>query len=56
MSINAPGGAAMAANVITYRGKSVAREVGKALGFDPESLQRLSSLVASNEWKARMTR
>ena len=34
-------GAAMTANVITYRGKSAAREVGKALGFDQESLQRL---------------
>ena len=44
-------GAAMTANVITYRGKSAAREVGKALGFDPESLQRLSSLVAKWEWK-----
>jgi error-prone DNA polymerase len=44
-------GAAMTANVITYRGKSAAREVGKALGFDPESLQRLSSLVANYEWK-----
>ena len=31
-------GAAMTANVITYRGKSAAREVGKALGFDAESL------------------
>lgn len=30
-------GAAMTANVITYRGKSAAREVGKALGFDQES-------------------
>ena len=44
-------GAAMTANVITYRGKSAAREVGKALGFDPESLQRLSGLVANYEWK-----
>lgn len=44
-------GAAMTANVITYRGKSAAREVGKALGFDPDSLQRLSSLVANYEWK-----
>ena len=25
----------MTANVITYRGRSAAREVGKALGFDP---------------------
>lgn len=44
-------GAAMTANVITYRGKSAAREVGKALGFAPESLQRLSALVANFEWK-----
>lgn len=44
-------GAAMTANVITYRGKSAAREVGKALGFDADSLQRLSSLVANFEWK-----
>src|SRR6201985_3289298 len=44
-------GAAMTANVITYRGRSAARDVGKALGFDPESLQRLSGLVANYEWK-----
>ncbi len=29
-------GAAMTANVITYRGKSAAREIGKALNFSPE--------------------
>jgi error-prone DNA polymerase len=44
-------GAAMTANVITYRGKSAAREVGKALGFDADSLQRLSGLVANFEWR-----
>jgi error-prone DNA polymerase len=44
-------GAAMTANVITYRGKSAAREVGKALGFDPVSLQRLSGLVHHFEWR-----
>jgi error-prone DNA polymerase len=44
-------GAAMTANVITYRGKSAAREVGKALGFDQESLGRLSSLVGNWEWR-----
>jgi error-prone DNA polymerase len=44
-------GAAMTANVITYRGKSAAREVGKALGFDQESLRRLSSLVNHFEWR-----
>ena len=35
----------MTANVITYRGRSAAREVGKALGFDVDTLDRLSSLV-----------
>ncbi len=44
-------GAAMTANVITYRGKSAAREVGKALGFDEETLARLSSLVGHWEWR-----
>ena len=44
-------GAAMCANVITYRSKSAAREVGKALGFDQESLQRLSGLVNHFEWR-----
>lgn len=44
-------GAAMTANVITYRGKSAAREVGKALGFNQDSLQRLSSLVNHFEWR-----
>ena len=34
-------GAAMTANVITYRGRSAAREVGKALGFEITTLERL---------------
>src|SRR6202008_3330355 len=38
-------GAAMTANVITYRGRSAAREVGKVLGFDNEILARLSRLA-----------
>ncbi|HLG13909.1 MAG TPA: error-prone DNA polymerase [Blastocatellia bacterium] len=38
-------GAAMTANVITYRGRSAAREVGKVLGFDETTLARLSSLA-----------
>ncbi len=46
-------GAAMTANVITYRGKSAAREVGKAMGFDQESLGRLSALVSSFEWRGK---
>jgi error-prone DNA polymerase len=44
-------GAAMTANVITYRGRSAAREVGKALGFDEETITRLSSLVRTFEWQ-----
>jgi len=44
-------GAAMSANVITYRGRSAAREVGKALGFDEEQLTRLASLVGHWEWR-----
>jgi len=44
-------GAAMTANVITYRGRSAAREVGKALDFDDQTLGRLSGLVHTWEWK-----
>ena len=46
-------GAAMTANVITYRGKSAARETGKALGFDDDTLGRLSSLVSQWEWRGK---
>ncbi|MCU1234178.1 MAG: polymerase alpha subunit, partial [Candidatus Solibacter sp.] len=44
-------GAAMTANVITYRGRSAAREVGKALGFEITTLEKLTSLVRAWEWK-----
>ena len=44
-------GAAMTANVITYRGRSAAREAGKALGFDADTLDRLTKLVGAWEWK-----
>jgi error-prone DNA polymerase len=44
-------GAAMTANVISYRGRSAAREVGKALGFNEEQLARLSGLVGHWEWR-----
>jgi error-prone DNA polymerase len=46
-------GAAMTANVITYRGKSAAREVGKALGFDEDTVGRLSSLIGHWEWRRK---
>jgi len=38
-------GAAMTANVITYRGRSAAREVGKALAIDPERIDRLAKVM-----------
>ena len=44
-------GAAMCANVITYRDRSAARETGKALGFDEDTLNRLSSLAGQWEWR-----
>ncbi len=44
-------GAAMTANVITYRGRSAARDAGKVLGFDPQELDRLSSVVPHWGWK-----
>jgi error-prone DNA polymerase len=43
--------AAMTANVITYRGRSAAREVGKALGFKEEQLARLAGLFGHWEWR-----
>jgi len=44
-------GSAMTANVITYRGKSAAREVGKVLGFDLDMLDRLAKLVSAWEYQ-----
>src|SRR5207247_5722043 len=43
--------AAMTANVINYRGRSAAREVGKALCFDIETIERLTKLVGHFEYK-----
>ena len=43
-------GAAMTANVITYRGRSAAREVGKALGFDPSQIDRLAKVLHHFEY------
>jgi len=44
-------GAAMTANVCTYRGRSAAREMGKVLGFDEDTLARLSAIVGRWEWR-----
>jgi error-prone DNA polymerase len=43
-------GAAMTANVISYRGRSAAREIGKALNFSPSILDRFSHLFAHGDF------
>ncbi len=44
-------GAAMTANVITYRNRMAAREMGKAMGFEEDTLKRISAAVATWEFK-----
>jgi error-prone DNA polymerase len=44
-------GAAMTANVITYRSRMAGREMGKALGFDPETLDKVSAAVSTWEYR-----
>ena len=43
-------GAGMTANVITYRGRSAAREVGKVLSIAPEQIDRLAKAMHNFEW------
>jgi len=43
-------GAAMTANVITYRGRSAAREIGKALNIPMDVLDRFSNLFANGDF------
>ncbi len=43
-------GAAMTANVITYRGRSAVRDIGKVLGFSEPDLGRIAALVPSWGW------
>ncbi len=43
-------GAAMTANVITYRGRSAAREIGKALNLPSDVLDRFSHLFANGDF------
>jgi error-prone DNA polymerase len=47
-------GAAMTANVITYRTRSAVREVGKALGFTLEQVDKLSKLLHRFEFRDDM--
>jgi error-prone DNA polymerase len=44
------GGAAMTANVITYRGRSAAREIGKVLNLTGDVIQRFSNLYANGDF------
>ncbi len=46
-------GAAMTANVITYRTRSAVREIGKVLGFTPEHIDRLARLNYVYEFRDR---
>ncbi len=43
-------GAAMTANVICYRGRSAAREIGKALNISTDVLDRFSNLFANGDF------
>jgi len=43
-------GAGMTANVITYRGRSAARDVGKALSIAPDQIDRLAKVMNHFEW------
>ena len=47
-------GAAMTANVITYRGRSAIREMGKALGFPEEALGRYAALYGGHNFAAEL--
>ena len=47
-------GAAMTANVITFRGRSAMREIGKALNFPTNMLNRFSHLFASGDFPHTM--
>jgi error-prone DNA polymerase len=47
----APYGAAMTANVITYRGRSAMREMGKVLGLGEDVLSRFSDLFANGDFR-----
>ncbi len=44
-------GAAMTANVITYRGKSAVRDIGKVLGYNEQEIAQLASQINTFEWK-----
>lgn len=46
----APHGAAMTANVITYRGRSIIREMGKVLNLPQDVIERFTDLYANGDF------
>ncbi len=48
-----PHGAAMTANVITYRGRGATRELGKVLGLSEDIMDRFSSLFHGGDFPIR---
>jgi len=51
-----PRGAAMTANVITYRNRMAAREMGKVMGFDEDTLKRIQRPWPPGNSKTRTMR
>jgi len=47
-----PHGAAMTANVITYRDRSASREVAKVFGYSPEQVDKIAKQLGSWTWDA----
>ncbi len=45
-------GAAMTANVTTYRERSASREIGKVLGLSETTLSEISAAISPFEWKS----
>ncbi|QIF04215.1 error-prone DNA polymerase [Roseimicrobium sp. ORNL1] len=50
----APHGAAMTANVITYRGRSAMREMGKVIGLSEDVISRYSDYFANGDFQHTM--
>ena len=50
----APHGAAMTANVITYRGRSAMREMGKVIGLSEDVVSRFSDFFANGDFPHTM--
>ena len=49
-------GCALTANVITYRGRSAVRDIGKGAGIRPDILDKLSAQLSRYESRTAMTK